>query len=160
LDKSISRSSGRLSTSLTRSPTSLKEEMLRVQLINHLTSTLFSHPSVFGSSDSRASMEIRIEREGSERVEKGENGIWGEGWGWSFQGPKFSVKSEEDKLENTQHTQYAHFQQHRHMYAQLVRALQVFPFSLFIIFCLLFSSFYLLLFLGPTTTASNSRIET
>lgn len=128
MDRSISRSSGRLSTSLTRSPTSLKEEMLRVQLINHLTSTLFSHPSVFGPSDLRSSMEVRIEKgevgDKGDRGDKGD-GIWGEGWGWSFQGPKFSVKSEEEKLENTQHTQYSHFQQHRHMYAQLVRALQV-----------------------------------
>lgn len=100
--------------------------MLKVQIINHLSATLFSHPSVFGPSDLRASMEVR-KGEGEKEKERGEGGegVWGEGWGWSFQGPKFSVRGEEEKLENNQHTQYAHFKQHRHMYAQLVRSLQV-----------------------------------
>jgi hypothetical protein len=135
LDRSISRTSGRLS-SFSKSPNSLKDEMQKVQLINHLTTTLFSNPSLFGPAESdpasaRGSPERTQspQRPAARAGESAEEGMWGEGWGWSFQGPKFSVQSEEQKLAHNQHTQYSHFMQHRHVYAQLIRALQVwFPF--------------------------------
>ncbi len=72
----------------------------------------------FDNSENGKSEENQQKTEDEERA-------WREGWGWSFQGPKFSIQGEEDKLSRNQHAQYAHFTEYRHNYAQLVRALQV-----------------------------------